>query len=181
MFFKIGLLKNFARLAGKHLCWPLQAFFYRTPTLVASGFSWQQISFFQLNLVFIADSSTSFCSKFLQLHELNLRSIHSLQGNTKKQILAQMFSCEFCEISRNIFFKEPFGRLLHHKHSFCLLSHHDISPFQKQCHTYFLGDYFFGLIYRLGTRVSSIFQARSQKPIFNPVEHLRWRFFWENS
>ena len=53
--------------------------------------------------------------------------------------------------------------------------------FQKQCHTYFLAEYFFGLICRLGTRVSSIFQALSQKPIFNPVEHLRWSFFCENS
>ena len=36
---------------------------------------------------------------------------------------------------------------------------------------------FFWLTCRLGTRVSSIFQALSQKPIFNPVEHLRWSFF----
>ena len=35
---------------------------------------------------------------------------------------------------------------------------------------------FFGLICRLGTRVSSIFQALSQKSIFNPVEHLRLSF-----
>ena len=45
------------------------------------------------------------------------------QENTKKEIPAQMFSCEFCEISHNIFFKERFGRLLQHKHSLCLLSH----------------------------------------------------------
>ena len=37
--------------------------------------------------------------------------------SSKKETLAQMFSCEFCKISRNIFFKEPFGRLLHHKPS----------------------------------------------------------------
>ena len=48
---------------------------------------------------------------------------------------------------------------------------------QKWCHTYFLAEYFFGLICRLGTRVSSIFQALSQKSIFNPVEHLRLSFF----
>ena len=41
----------------------------------------------------------------------------------KKEIPAQMFSCEFCEISHNIFFKETFGRLLLHKHSFRLLSY----------------------------------------------------------
>ena len=41
MFFKIGVLKNFAMFTGKHLCWPLQTFFYRAPTVVASGFSRQ--------------------------------------------------------------------------------------------------------------------------------------------
>ena len=100
------------------------------------------------------------------------------QENTKKEIPAQMFSCKFCEISDNIFFKEPFGRLLQHKHSFCLLSHHDLSHFQKRFHTYFLAEYFFGLICRLGARVSSIFQALSQKPTFNPVEHLRGSSFF---
>ena len=75
-----------------------------------------------------------------------------------------MFSCEFCEISHNTFFKEPFGRLLLHKHSFCLLSQHDLVPFQKRCHTYFPAEYFLGLIYRLGTRVSSTFQTLSQMP-----------------
>ena len=88
-----------------------------------------------------------------------------------------MFSCEFCEISHNIFFKERFGRLLQHKHSLCLLSRLAFLPIQKRCHTYFLTEYFFGLICRLGTRVSSILQALSQKSIFNPVEHLRLSFF----
>ena len=87
----------------------------------------------------------------------------------------------FLWIFQNIFFKEPFGRLLHHKHSFCLLSNHDILPFQKWCHTHFLADYFVGLICRLGTRVSSIFQTLNQKAIFNPVEYLRWSVFGENS
>ena len=45
MFFKVGVLKNFAIFPGIHLCWPWQAFFYRTPTVVASGFSRQQIRF----------------------------------------------------------------------------------------------------------------------------------------
>ena len=45
MFFKIGVLKNFAIFTGKRLCWPLQAFFYRTPTVTASRFSRQQILF----------------------------------------------------------------------------------------------------------------------------------------
>ena len=55
----------------------------------------------------------------------------------KKEIPAQMFSCEFYEISHNIFFKEPFGRLLLHQHLFCLPSYHNLSLFQKRCHTFF--------------------------------------------
>ena len=45
MFFKIGALKNLAVFTGKHLCWPLHAFFYRTPIVTASTFSRQQILF----------------------------------------------------------------------------------------------------------------------------------------
>ena len=90
-----------------------------------------------------------------------------------------MFSCEFCKISHNNFFKEPFGRLLLHKHSLCLLSYYDLSPFQKRCHTYFLAEYFFGLICRLGTKVSSICKTLSQKPIFNLFKHLGWSFSCE--
>ena len=100
------------------------------------------------------------------------------QENTKKKISAQMFSCEFCEISHYFFFKERFRRLLQHKHSLCLLPHLDLLLIQKRCHTNFLVKYFFGLICRMGTRVSSTFQALSQKSIFNPVEHLQLSFFW---
>ena len=46
IFFKIRALKNFATFTGKHLCWPLQVFFYRTPTGAASRFLRQQILFF---------------------------------------------------------------------------------------------------------------------------------------
>ena len=87
-----------------------------------------------------------------------LRSCRSTEFNfIKKEIPAQMFFCEFWEISHKTFFKEPFGRLLLHKHSFCLLSQHDLVPFQKRCPTYFPAGYFFGLTYRLGIRVSSVF------------------------
>ena len=65
-----------------------------------------------------------------------------------KKEIRRMFTCEFCEISDKTFFKEPFGRLLLHKH---------LSSFQKWCHTYFPAEYFLDLIWRLGTRVSSIF------------------------
>ena len=87
-----------------------------------------------------------------------------------------MFSCEFCKISHNTFFKEPFGRLLLHKHSLCLLSYHDLPPSEKRCHTYFQAEYFFGLICRLRTKVSPICKTLSQKPIFNLVKHLGWSF-----
>ena len=63
----------------------------------------------------------------------------------------------------------------------CSLCHHDLWPFQKRCHAYFLAVYFFGLICRLETRMSSIFQSLSQKLIFNPVEYLRWSFLCQNS
>ena len=53
------------------------------------------------------------------------------QENTEKKIPAQMISCEFREISHDIFFKEHFGRLLHHEHSLCLLSHLDFLRIQK--------------------------------------------------
>ena len=97
----------------------------------------------------------------------------------QKNIPLQMFSGEFCEISHNTFFKEPFGRLLLHKHSLYLLFYHDLSPFQKLCRTFFLAEYFFGLICRLGTKVSSICKTLSQKPIFNLVKHLVWYFSCE--
>ena len=97
----------------------------------------------------------------------------------QKEILLQMFSCEFSEISHNTIFKEPFGWLLLHKHSLCFPSYHDPLPFQKLCHTYFLAEYFFGPICRLGTKVSSICKTLSQKPIFNLVKHLGWSFSCE--
>ena len=96
---------------------------------------------------------------------------------SKKRFRHRWFFCKLCKISHNTFLKAPFGRLLLHKHSFCLLSQHDASPFQKRCYTNFPAEYFLGLICRLVTRVCSIFQTLSQKPIFKAVEHLRWRFF----
>ena len=74
-----------------------------------------------------------------------------------------MFSFEFCEISHDTFFKEAFGRLSLHEKSFCLLYYHDLLLFEKRGHIYFPAEYFLGLIYRLGTRVGSIFQTLSQK------------------
>ena len=97
----------------------------------------------------------------------------------QKDIPLQMVSCEFCEISHNTFFKEPFGLLLLRKQSLCLFSYHNLLPFQKRCRTFFLAEYFFGFICTLGTKVSSICKTLSQKPIFNLVKHLRWSFSYE--
>ena len=91
------------------------------------------------------------------------------------------FFCEFSEILNNAFFKEPLGRLLLHKTGSVNFASTNFVPFQKRCHTRFPGEFFLGLICRLGTRVSSIFQTLTQKPIFKPVEHLRWSFFCENN
>ena len=68
------------------------------------------------------------------------------------EIPAKFLSCEFCKISHNTFFKEHFGQLLQYKHSFCLLSSHDVSLFQKQCHTSFLAEYFFRLKLQAGNK-----------------------------
>ena len=111
-----------------------------------------------------------FCKKDVLANFAKFTSKHH------KGIPVQIFSCEFCEISPNTFFKEPLGRLLLHKHSLCLMSYHDLSPFQRRCHTNFLAQYFFGLICRLGTTVISIFQTLSTKPIFNQVKHLGCSF-----
>ena len=96
----------------------------------------------------------------------------------KKETPAQTFSCEFCEVSHNTFFKEPFERLLLPKQSFCLLSQHDLLYFQKRSHAYFRAEYFLGLINKLRARVNSIFKTLNQTPVFNPGEHLRRIFFF---
>ena len=93
----------------------------------------------------------------------------------QKEIPLQMFSCEFSEIFHNTFFKEPFGRLLLHKHSALFTSIQGTFAFSKMM-SYFLAEYFFGPICRLGTKVGSICKTLSQKPIYNPVKHLAWIF-----
>ena len=102
-------------------------------------------------------------AKFIRKHQKKRFQLRCSHVNSAKFLITS-------------FFKEPYGRLLRHKHSFYLLSHHELSHFQKRCYPYFLVEYFLGLICRLGARVSSIFQALNQKPIFNPVEHLQKSF-----
>ena len=59
-FFKIGVLKNFS--ISEPLPNKVAGLFYRTHTLVASEFLLQPILFLQLNMLFIADCHTGFCS-----------------------------------------------------------------------------------------------------------------------
>ena len=108
------------------------------------------------------NSQENTCAKGSFLKNLQICRVNSF---IKKEIPAQMFFCE------------SFRRLLLHKHLFCLLSHHDLWFFQKRCNTYIAADYFLDLTYRLGTRISLIFQTLIQTNIFNPVEHLRRSFF----
>ena len=74
MFFKVGVLKNFAIL---------EPLLNKVADLLLQNTygGWIQIfvaanTFFQLNLVFIADSRTGFCSGLLRKPKLNLRSRH---------------------------------------------------------------------------------------------------------
>ena len=74
MFFKIGVLKSFAileRLFNKDAVILLRNTY--------GGCYWIFVvadTYFQLNLAFIADSRTGFCSRLLWKHEVNLRSSH---------------------------------------------------------------------------------------------------------
>ena len=119
------------------------------------------------------NSPENTCAKDLFLMKLQIYRVNKF---SKKRVRLRYFlvnSAKFL-ITHFYFLKEPFERLLPREHSFCLLSHHDLLFFQKQN---FPTEYFLGLIYRLGTRVSSISQTLSQTLIFNPVEHLRRSFF----
>ena len=68
VFFKEGVLRNFAKFARKHLC---------------------------QSLFFNKDAGLQLVCNFI-----------------KKETLAQVLSCEFCEISKNTFFKEHMRWLL---------------------------------------------------------------------
>ena len=56
-------------------------------------------------------------------------------------------------------------------------THYELLFSQKRRHTYFPTEYFPGLIFKLGTRVSSVFQTLSHTLVFNLVEHLQRSFF----
>ena len=84
MFFKIGVLKNFAIFTRKHLWWLLKVFFYRTPTVTTLDFCGSKY--------FFSAESSIYCWQLLQVllrtwkHALNLRSSHC-HSSVKKGIL----------------------------------------------------------------------------------------------
>ena len=57
----------------------------------------------------------------------NQKKKEGLQRYLKKETLAQVFSCEFCEISKNIFLQETFWRLFLKCSSFCICFPHFLS------------------------------------------------------
>ena len=91
MFFKIGVPKNFAIFTGKHLFWPLQAFFYRTPAVADSRLSWQQIFFFSWIWYLLQTVRNGFCSELLWKHELK-RQRQPLKLCCKNGILRKFMS-----------------------------------------------------------------------------------------
>ena len=88
MFFKIGVLKNFATLTGK-LCWSLQAFFYRTPTVAGSGFS-RKIVFFSWIWYLLMIVAPAFAPTPLKTRVKNLKS--SLRNSSVKKGVLRNFA-----------------------------------------------------------------------------------------
>ena len=127
--------------------------------------------FLPLNMVVIADNRTGSeaatrgvilrkgvlgnSSKFSGKHKcqsLFFNKVAGLRPATllKKRLWHRCFPVNFAKFLRTRFLQNTYGWVLLQKHSFCLLSQHDIVPFQKRSHTYFPAEYFLGLICRLG-------------------------------
>ena len=94
-------------------------------------------------------------TKFARKHQCERLIFNEVAGPQSlilsyQEIPAQMFSCEFCGISGNTFFSDG---------CFCINTYSLYSATTTICFfiTYSLAEYFFGIIYRLGTRASSIF------------------------
>ena len=114
MFFKIGVLKKFATFTGKHLCWPLQAFFYRTPTVAASGFSRQQILFFFFWYLLLTVAPAFFPNSFENMSG-NFRSSH--WNSLKKGVLRNFANFTGKQLCWSLFLIElqPLGLQLYKK------------------------------------------------------------------
>ena len=82
-----------------------------------------------------------------------------------------MFSCEFCKISQNIFFKEAFGRLLHHKHLFLPRSF----AFSKAISQIFSVQYFFLINLQAGYKCKINISSPQPEAYFHPS----WKKLWK--
>ena len=92
MFFKIGVLKNFVILEPLSL--KLQAFFYRTPTLAASGSSRQQ-------MLFPAKSGMYWRQSHRSLSWTPLKTQVKPQKQPLQLFCKKRCSQQFCKFSRN--------------------------------------------------------------------------------
>ena len=111
IIFKISVLKNFAILEPLSNNKVTDLLLQNT----YGGCFWIFVAaniFLQVNMVFIADSPTSFCSGLLL--KLDFKEFNFI----KKEVPGKMIFCEFREISHKTFLKKLLGRLLLHKHSF---------------------------------------------------------------
>ena len=113
-------------------------------------------------VVFCKEGALTNFAKFLRKYlrkSLLFKKIGDLQSLVLSKKIFPDVSCKFCEISQT-------------QATSVLLYSRDLSPFQKQYHTYFPTEYFLGLIWWLGTRVNPIFQTLSQKPeaYFQPTQ-----------
>ena len=81
----------------------------------------------------------------------------------KKEILAQVFSCEFCEISKNTFLQNTSGQLL--LHLVCTQNFYIRTKWMIPREEAINGS-------------NIMLQSRlKQRHIQNPVKHLKWSFF----
>ena len=111
VFCKKGVLRNFANFTGKHLC---QSLFFNKHCTKNEVFYWGFLQLMWPNQQFLADLIT-FTKEILneKRHFLYCDSCMPQACNfIKKEALAQMFSCEFCEISKCTFFTEHIWTLL---------------------------------------------------------------------
>ena len=81
MFFQIGVLKIFAKFTGKHLCCPLQAFFYKSRLLQTTygGCFWifaAANTFFSWLWYLLLTVTPNFAPNSFGNNELNVRSSH---------------------------------------------------------------------------------------------------------
>ena len=96
MFFEIGVLKNFANFAGKHLCWSLFL-------IKLQAYSKQKQSFAHVLKNFVNFPEKHLCWSLFLIKFLT---------NFIKGTLTQVFSCEIQKIFKNTFFTEQLQWLL---------------------------------------------------------------------